>query len=136
MKYKLNIRLYGLLSAAYLATGIIGALVFIYLIPILDYFELYPVIPVFYWLTGMILNNALDRCRSWNPGQLTNVYMMCRMIKFLFTIIFLLVCIHFVGDDRKSFAISIMFNYLLYTGLELYIFYLYNKREKKYDSKK
>ncbi|MDL2265172.1 hypothetical protein LJC57_05225 [Parabacteroides sp. OttesenSCG-928-G07] len=130
MKFKLKFRLYALLSVAYLATGIIGALVFIYLIPILDYFELYPAIPIFYWATGMILNYALDRCRSWNPDQLTNVYMSCRMVKLLFTIIFLVVCINFVGDDQKSFAISIMFNYLLYTGLELYIFHLYNKREQ------
>lgn len=134
VKFKLNIRLYLLIIGAYLVTGIIGALIFIYLIP-LDYYSLYPTVPSFYLITGLMLNYALDRCRSWNPDQLTNVYMMCRMVKFLLTIIFLLVCIHFVGDDRKSFAISLIFNYLLYTGLELYIFYLYNKRSKKYEIK-
>jgi hypothetical protein len=118
-----------LLSLVYLSIGGLGELIFYFLFPT-HFFKLYFVIILFYWIVGITTNFFLDRtCTSKNDKLLT-IFMLSRMVKFFLTIVFLAVMIKvvFSNKDQIAFAIAVMANYVLYTSLELYIYYLYNKR--------
>ena len=129
---KLRLKIFFLLTAVYLAVGLSGGLIFYYLFS-QHYFKLYFVIILFYWLTGIITNYILDRTIHHKEDKLLSVYMVSRMTKFLLTIVFLAVFEMLVMDavHKIPFAIALMCNYMLYTSLELYIYYLYNKRSSK-----
>jgi hypothetical protein len=102
-----------------------GVIFYFFLSPY--YFHFYPAIIAFYWIGGVILNTILARSHSKKPDRLLNIYMMGRMIKFLLTIIFLLVYVLCTSENRVPFAIALMANFFIYTGLEIFIYYLYTK---------
>jgi hypothetical protein len=126
--FRLKFRIYIQLTLVYFAIALVGILIFEFLIPE-EYFPFYPFIGLFYWIIGMAMNYLLDRTRLESPKRLLNIFLMARMIKFLLTIVFLFVGTYIVGEDAKmAFAISLMCNYFIYTGLEMYVYYAYNKR--------
>lgn len=124
---KLKIKMYVILTLVYIIVGIASFAIFYFLAP-QYYFKLYPIIGIFYWITGMIFNYLLDKCRTTQPDQLLNTYMFGRMIKFLATILFLLIYVFISKTDKLVFGISLMANYIIYTALDLYVYYSYNKR--------
>jgi hypothetical protein len=130
-KLQLILKMFLLLSAVYLAIGLVSGLIFYFFMPHY-YFKLYPAIVVFYWISGVLLNFLLEKNRHKKPDVVLNVYMMGRMIKFLFTIVFLLIYVLSGGPYKGPFAIVLMCNYFIYTGLELYIYYLYTKLERNH----
>ncbi len=134
---KLRLKIYTLLIISYLAVGLLSTVVFSVLLPE-NYFRAYPAIGIFYLVTGLLLNMSLDRTRWQRPDKLLNIYMMGRMVKFVLTIVFLLVGGGLISSvpERKTFAISLVCNYFVYTGLELYIYYQYNKRITRNANKK
>lgn len=125
VKFKVKILITLILS--YTAIGVVSWAVFYLLIP-QYYFDFYPVIGIFYWVSGVILNYSLDRYCVKRPSKMLNAYMMIRLIKFLLTIAFLFVGVKFAKAPTAPFAISLMCNYFMYTALELYIYNAYNKQ--------
>jgi hypothetical protein len=115
--------------------GLLSSLAFYFLIP-QYYFNFYPVIVAFYWIGGTILNAILALSRNAKPDRLLNIYMMGRMIKFLLTIIFLLVYVLCNAENCVPFAIALMTNFFIYTGLEIVIYYLYTKPSLKAETLK
>jgi hypothetical protein len=126
IKVKLLLRVFLLFSAIYLGIGLVGSLVYYFCIP-QYYFSFYPAIIIFYWFCGIILNSILAHSRYGKPDRQLNIYMMGRMVKFLLTILFLLVYVLCERNNRVPFAFALMTNFFIYTGLEIFIYYLYTK---------
>ncbi len=124
---KLRPKIYLMLTAIYLVVGSLSLLLF-YIVTPQRYFGIYPSVDVFYWAFGMVLTYFLDRSRVQHPDRLLNVFMMCRAVKLFLIIAFLILGIRGIGLDRVTFTISMMCNYLIYSGLELYIYYRFNKQ--------
>lgn len=126
---RLRFKMYLLLTLVYAGVALLSTLLFIVLIPS-KYFGVYPLIDVFYWLCGVGMTLFLDRARrrSCSPDGLLKVFMIFRGIKFLLTVGLLAVGVHGLGMERISFAISLMCNYFVYSGLELYVYHRYTKR--------
>jgi len=124
---KLKIKLFILVTTVYTAVGILGEIILSFLIPS-EYFGLYPAISVFYWIMGLALTYSLDRCRKTNPDKLMNIFMFIKMIKFVLTVVFLVLYVSFEPEVKMQFSISLMCNYFIYSFLEMYIYYLYNKK--------
>ena len=125
--FKLKIKLFCLLSIAYVIVGVIGGFIFGLLIPE-EYFGLFPVIGVFYWVLGLILVVSLDRCRKTNPDKLMNTFMPNKTIKFVLTLLFLILYTNFYPEVKMQFAISLVCNFFIFSFLEMYIYFLYNKK--------
>ncbi len=128
LQRKLNVKMLLLLSTIYLSIGIIGGLCLYLLLP-QDYSLYYPAIVAFYWITGILYNYALNHCHCQYPDKLLQIFLMARMIKFILTIAFLILGVQlFARDIRTQFALILSANYIVYTALELYIYFLYNKQ--------
>jgi hypothetical protein len=104
-----------------------GIFVFRWLLPS-EYFSFYPVIGIFYWLMGIALSWRMGRSRLNRRDKLFNIFMIFRMIKLVSTLILFVVGLQFVGDKRVPFAVALMCNYFISFVLELYIYFLYDKR--------
>ncbi|MDH6535466.1 hypothetical protein D0T51_09470 [Parabacteroides sp. 52] len=124
---KLKIKLFILVVTVYTAVGILGEIILGFLLP-KEYFGLYPAIGFFYLIMGLILTYTLDRYRKTHPDKLMNVFMTVKMIKFVFTIIFLILYVTHEPEIKMQFSISLMCNYFIYSLIEMYIYYLYNKK--------
>lgn len=134
LKIKLGIKILLLLSATYIAVSIITGLVVYYLIPIND-FKAYPVIGLFYLATGIVMNYALIHYRNTTQVKLLNVYMGGRMIKLFLTILFLILFTYYFSPYKKAFALTTIAYYFVFSGLELFIYSIYNKRLIKHEQK-
>ena len=119
----------------YLVLGALSTAVFKWLLPEY-YFEIYPAIVILYWAYGMVLNGVLSRKRFENPEKMTNTFMIFRIVKLALTVLILVIGVNFVGENKMSFGISIAANYLIYMVLELYIYYMYNKRSMVSNARK
>ncbi len=130
--HRLKLKMFIMLSLVYLSVGLLGGMLFYFLFPEY-YFHAYPAIVIFYWATGIITNYVFDHNKNAKPEKLLSMFMMSRMIKFVLTLIFLAIIVKLVLEEQYEvvFAITLMCNYILYTSLELYIYYLYNKRLTK-----
>jgi len=124
---KLKIKLFILVIVVYAGVGTLGGVVLGLFIPE-DYFGLYPAISVFYLIMGLILTFSLDRCRKANPDKLMNVFMTIKGIKFLLTILFLMLYVTYDPEVKMQFSVTLMCNYFIYSFLEMYIYFLYNKK--------
>lgn len=124
---KLKLIIYFQLTLVYIAVAFASIGVFYFVTP-QQYFAVYPSIDVFYWLFGMILTFFLDRSRMQHPDKLLNVFMMCRIIKFICIVVFLIIGIRVMGLNRTTFTVSLMSNYFVYSAMEIYIYYRFNKR--------
>lgn len=133
-QFRLGIRLLLLLTAIYTSVGVLLGVILKLLAPQL-YFSYFPLIPLFYLVTGVILNFVLDECRTKRPEKLVNVFLTMRVIKLLLTVAFLAVYDKFIGEHRIRFALTLVLFYFIYTSLESYFFYLYEKRRKKHENK-
>ena len=122
-----RIKIFITLLFIYLAVGLVSFAVFKFVAP-QYYFNFYPIIGVFYWICGIVLNFFLDRCHLANPDKLLNTFMMVRLAKFLLTIGFLFVGIKVMKIPTAPFVISLMCNYFIYIAIEMYIYSIYNKR--------
>ncbi|WP_106831826.1 hypothetical protein [Parabacteroides pacaensis] len=133
-QFSLRIRLLLLLTVIYTSVGVILGVGLKLFLPWL-YFAHFPLIPLFYLITGVILNFVLDQCRSKRPERLINAFMIMRMVKLILTVAFLAIYDKFIGEHRIKFAITLVLFYVIYMSLESYLFYLYEKRRKKYENK-
>ncbi len=126
--FKLKLKMYFLLLGVYVAVVLLSGLGFYLFAP--QYMEFFSAISVFYCVTGLVYNYALDRCR-YQPNKLVTTFMVARMVKFLLTIAFLVVGVKVFQWERAPFAIVLMCNYFLYMVLELHIFRRYSMWHSK-----
>ncbi|MDF9828750.1 hypothetical protein [Parabacteroides sp. PF5-6] len=124
---KLKVKLFVLVAVVYTLVGLLGEVVLEYLLP-QEYFGLFPAISIFYLVMGLILTFSLDHFRKTSPDKLMHIFMLMKMIKFFCTILFLLFYVTREPEVKMQFSITLMCNYFIYTFLEMYIYFLYNKK--------
>lgn len=134
IKLKLGIKILLLLTTTYLVISIATGFIFYYLIPS-EYFKYYPFVGLFYLLTGYMFYYSMIRSRNTTQVKLLNVYMAGRMIKLFLTILFLTLSIYFLHPHKRAFALMVIGNYIVFSGLELHIYSLFNKRLIKHEKK-
>lgn len=127
---RLNIKLFVLVTVVYTVVGLAGELFLGFLLPA-EYFGLFPAISIFYWVMGLILTFSLNHFRKANPDKLMNIFMLMKTIKFMCTVLFLILYVTYEPEVKMQFSVSLMCNYFIYSVLEMYIYFLYNKKITK-----
>lgn len=110
----------------YVIVGVAVGLVLYYFFPD-NYFALYPVIPSYYTLLGVILYSSLIVCQRKKPEKLINVYMMMRGLKFLITVVTILLYDIFYDEFTYEFSITTIGFYFFYLFIETIIFIKFEK---------
>ncbi|MDD2437227.1 MAG: hypothetical protein PHG27_04235 [Massilibacteroides sp.] len=131
---KLWLRLLLLLIIVYLTINILSELIFYYFVPVRTY-RFCPIIGLFYLVTGIIVNFSLFYYRNTTQLKLLNIYMSGRIIKLALTVLFLVLYIYFLHPQKVAFVLTTIANYFIFSGLELYIYSLYNKRLAKHEKR-
>lgn len=130
MSGRLRMKLMGLITFINVVIGVaLGGL--LYTIWPSHYFEWYPSIPVFYWLSGMLMTFFLDHVKR-KKGDVTVVtYMVVRLCKIILALVFLWLYATMVGQNLKAFGFTMMLFYFIYLVLETYTIYLFEKKRMK-----
>ncbi len=123
---KLNHRMMNTLLIAYILVGISVGLILYLLFPE-RYFILYPVIPGYYTILGFALFRSLVVCRRKSPRKMINIYMMFRGIKFLMTVLTIILYDLFFAESIYEFSITTIGFYFFYLFIETYIFIIFEK---------
>lgn len=113
-----------------LVMGGIGGLLFFYCFP-RHYFGGYPLIPVFFFVLGIFTISMTEVCRKHLPQRLSQVYMVMRGIRMLFSIIVMAVYCVVVHEEVKAFVLTFIANYLIYMIYDSWFFYLFELNRKK-----
>ena len=134
-KLKLGIRILLILCITYLGISILTEVVYYFVVPE-HYYRFYPAIGIFYLVMGVISYYSMVHYRNTSHDYLLNVYMFGRMIKFFTTVFFLLFYIFIINpENNKAFALTMIVYYIVFSGLELYIYTLFNHRISKHEQK-
>ena len=134
-KLKLGIKILLMLCVTYIGISVLTEVVYYFVVPE-QYFKAYPSIGVFYLVMGIISYYSMVHHRNTSHDYLLNVYMFGRMIKFFTTVFFLLFYIFIIDpDNKKAFALTMIVYYIVFSGLELYIYTLFNHRISKHEEK-
>ena len=99
------------------------------------YFNWYPSIPVFFWLTGIVMIYVLDRVKRENGDVTVTMFMLIRFCRFTLALIFLGLYIVLVNSNMQTFGSTLMLFYLIHLGLETYTVYLFEKKRMKREKK-
>lgn len=126
-RFTLKLKLFLLVTVVYTVVDILGGILLGFFLPE-DYFGLYPAISVFYWIMGLVLTFGLDSRKDTNADRLMNLFMTVKGVKFLLTILFLMLYVTYDPEVKMQFSVTLMCNYFIYSFLEMYIYFLYNKR--------
>lgn len=130
MSGRLRMKLMGLITFINAVIGItLGGL--LYTIWPEYYFKWYPSIPLFYWITAMIMTFFLDRVKRKRGDVTITMYMVVRFCKFTVALIFLWLYVALVGERLKVFGFTLMLFYFIYLGMETYTLYLFEKKRLK-----
>jgi len=138
-KFKLGIKVLLLLSITYIAVAIATEVIFYFLVPA-EYFELFPTIGLFYLILGVIFFYTLVHYRNTTQTHLLNVYMSAKMVKLFLTLLFIIIYIFIFNPHKTAFALTMLANYVVFSGMDLYTYSLFirrmTKHEKKYKKQK
>ncbi len=90
--------------------------------------------PLFFYLTGLALILIMKGIPKDKPKEMVNMYMLLRAIKIFIGVLIITFYWLFDREQVRSFAIIFIIFYLIYLGVETYIYMkieLYLKEEQK-----
>ena len=118
---KLRRKFIFLLTLFVVVIGFGSWVVLIHFFPQLAFFD-YPLIPLFFFVIGIVSIHILTGLKIDRPNKLLNTFMLVRGIKMFLALI--LTTIYWLLDraEIKSFAIMMVVFYLCYLFLETYIY--------------
>lgn len=130
MRGRLKLKLMALFTFINVAIGVtLGGL--LYTVWPGHYFAWYPSIPLFYWVTGVVLTYLLDRVKKKKGDVTITTFMIVRFCKFTLALIFLWLYATLVGKQLKIFGFTMMLFYFIYLVLETCTIYLFEKKRMK-----
>ncbi|NLZ94791.1 MAG: hypothetical protein GX921_03065 [Bacteroidales bacterium] len=94
-------------------------------------FQYYPIIPVFFFIIGIVSIYTLTGIKLDKPNKLLNTFMLVRGVKMFLALSLAAVYWLFNRAEIKSFAIMVVVFYLLYLFLETYIYIKLEKWNRK-----
>lgn len=95
-----------------------------------SYFDLYPIIPSFFYVLGLIFISVITRDYKENQRKLVNLYMIIKLCKVAASLVLGSIFLIFVKVQVRDFSIVFVGFYLLYLGIETYFFYLTEEKIK------
>lgn len=119
-----------------LIVGWAGAALFYYVLP-QHSFAGYPLIPVYFFLFGLLEISIFDVCRKNAPQKLLMLYMGMKSMKMLISVIFLAVYCLAVREEAIVFLMTFVVYYIIYLIYETWFFFTYEvmkKQNKKNDN--
>lgn len=118
---KLRRKFIFLLTLFVVVIGFGSWLILIHFFPQLAFFD-YPLIPLFFFIVGVVSIYILTGLKIDRPNKLLNTFMLIRGIKMFLALV--LTTIYWLVDraEIKSFAIMMVVFYLCYLFLETYIY--------------
>lgn len=111
-----------------LGFGIAGIMTRIFQI---DLFRAYTYIPVQFYLNGLLTITLLMSSDIYNDKKITNLYMLLKLLKFIFIGLLAFVYLYFLKVDKNSFIIVVGIFYIFYLAFETYTFMSFEKVVKK-----
>lgn len=118
---KLKLKLIIILTLFVIIIGLGSWMVLIHFFPELAFAD-YPLIPVYFYVVGLISISLLSRVNYDNSMKLLNKLMLIRGFKILITMLLGLVYWILDRSEIRSFAIMLAAFYLFYLFFEIYIF--------------
>lgn len=97
----------------------------------MELFQAYAYIPVLFYLNGLLTIILLLNSNIENDRKITNLYMLLKLLKFIFIGILAFVYLYFLKVDKSSFIIVVGIFYLFYIAFETYTFMSFEKEVKK-----
>jgi Protein of unknown function (DUF1475). len=96
--------------------------------------DAYFVLPLFFYITGLVFIFIMMKMPKDNPKEIVNMYMLLRVIKVFIGVIIITLYWFLDKEQIRSFAIIFIIFYLIYLGIETYIYMkieMYLKEEQK-----
>lgn len=102
-----------------------------------NYFSEYPIIPVYFYLFGLLSIYLFDECRLRTPRKLLLLYLVVKMVKLIFSILLIFIYYLVVREDIKTFLLTFLSFYLIYLIFETWLFFYFelNRKLKKKNKK-
>ena len=97
----------------------------------MELFQAYAYIPVQFYLNGLLTITLLLGTDITNDRKITNLYMLLKLLKFIFIGVLAFVYLYFLKVDKSSFIIVVGIFYLFYIAFETYTFMSFEKEVKK-----
>jgi Ca2+/Na+ antiporter len=99
------------------------------------------VLPLFFYVTGLAFIFIMMKMPKDNPKEMVNNYMLLRVVKVFIGVIILTFYWFLDREQIRSFAIIFIIFYLIYLGIETYIYskiemFLKKEQKKKNSVKK
>jgi len=113
-----------------LVLGWSGWLVLRQLYPVMD-LGWYFFLPGSYFVMGYVLILVLEKVNKENPRRLVNIYMMLKLSKLVIALSIILLYYFIVKENMGLFLIVFGIYYAVYLLVELYIFYITEKKIKQ-----
>ena len=95
------------------------------------YFSWYPVIPVFFYIMGLVFISIITRDYKENQRKLVNLYMIIKLCKVAASLLLGSIYLIFIKIQIRDFSVVFIGFYLLYLGIETYFYYLAEEIIKK-----
>lgn len=111
-----------------------GAAIFHFFMPE-QYFQGYPLIPIYFFLFGIGSIYLLEACKRWAPKKVLLTYLAIKIIKLLASIIFLLLYCFIAQAYEKEFLLTFVVFYLLYLIFETWFFFVFEWNQTKRNKK-
>ena len=106
----LKLKLMGLITLINVVVALVmGALLFF--TDLENYFDWYPAIPTFYWVTSMAMVFFLDSVKRKKGDVTVTTFMVVRLVRFTLAILFLWLYLRFVGEHPRAFGFTLMLFY-------------------------
>ncbi len=118
--------------------GIASGMVLAYALPGY-WFPLYPLVPVYFMLLAVAVTAVVSHAPHDGDARRTiNRIVLLRGLKLMLSIVFIILYVWLSGVNNGSFLTVFMLFYLVFMGLEVYVFNRYNKtlKTKGTDEKK
>lgn len=96
-----------------------------------SYFTWYPIIPIFYYIMGVL--TALDLTKSTQDSErkLVNKYMLMKLYKIAAALVIFVVYYFVVNEMIMQFSAVFVSYYIIYLFIETYFLYMTEKTKKR-----
>ena len=128
-----------LLQTAFLTAllAVIGGIGYYFLLP--DYyFASYPLIPVFFFVLGLLMINVFDKYnkeQAFATSKSLRGYLLMRMIRMFASIVIVIVYCLSVREGIACFLTAFIVNYLIYLVFDSWFFAHWEKRTLEREKK-
>lgn len=96
--------------------------------------DAYFVLPLFFYVTGLVFIFIMIKMPKDKPKEMVNMYMLLRVVKMFIGMVIITFYWFLDKEQIRSFAIIFIVFYLIYLGIETYIYMkieMYLKEEQK-----